>query len=512
MSERKLAYGEQHEVDPRIFSGVYSHIAQHRGTADTGVLLDLISAISLNRSACYFETLERLEPSTRDLGLELLKAKLYGAFPPEAWEDAHQFAKQLNQPTNDQVSTQNSIVREPINEQHPLTSRVARDPKREARQSAESFGIGSTSAATGARGPAAATTVKSADFETQSEPRARRRFRHGARTALAYTSQYGGFDGFKYLWGAAAAAAVIGLFVLVVALDERVLDRRFETFASWFSEPVESPPQIQRPVLAEVDTTVAPAPEVPAKTEPEGLSEQYNSSLPAAGQEPVIEEATSVEDAKIAIAPPLASANESGVPEDSSLAQDVPLAPPSQEPVVEQAAPAVIASKPPKPTQRAVPKKAKSDSKVRSKPAKPSLAKRPVRPPNPPTAEAVEPVASQPQSKMPEPPAKPASENPAPPATATEPISETASASVEKPGSEPVAVPAPFEPARDASQTREKVVANPSFVERLMGFKPGERIAPIQPGRRATQPHFIRQLENVDAPAEHAGGAGAETN
>ncbi|MGH8718415.1 MAG: hypothetical protein ACREV0_05660, partial [Burkholderiales bacterium] len=64
----------------------------------------------------------------------------------------------------------------------------------------------------------------------------------------------------------------------------------------------------------------------------------------------------------------------------------------------------------------------------------------------------------------------------------------------------------------DTSQTREKVVANPSFVERLMGFKPGERIAPIQPGRRATQPDFIRQLENVDAPAERAGGAGAETN
>ncbi|MGH8773028.1 MAG: hypothetical protein ACREV2_17915, partial [Burkholderiales bacterium] len=114
MSERKLVYGEQHEVDPRIFSRLYSHIAQHRGTADTGVLVDLIWAISLDRSACYFETLERLEPGTRDLGLELLKAKLYGAFPPEAWEDAHQFAKQLNQPTNDQVSTQNSIVREPI--------------------------------------------------------------------------------------------------------------------------------------------------------------------------------------------------------------------------------------------------------------------------------------------------------------------------------------------------------------------------------------------------------------
>jgi hypothetical protein len=469
--QRTSPHDQPQQVDPRIFSRVYSHIAQHRGTADAGVLVDLIWAISLDHSAGYFKTLEGLEPCTRDLGLELLKAKLYGAFPPDAWEDAYQFAKQLNQPTNDQVSTQNSIVREAINEQQPpLTSRVARHPKREAREPAESFGISAELAAT------------------------------------------------------AAAATVIGLFVLVVAWDERVLGSRFEIFApmSWRSESVESPPQIQKPVLAGVDATesVTPMPEGPAKTEHEGTSEQYESSLPAEEQESVIEDTTSVEDPKISIAPSLTSASESGVPENSSLAQGVPLAPPPQEPAVEQTAPAAIASEPPKPIQRAVPQKAKSDSKVRSKSAKPSLAKRPVRPSKPPTVETVEPVASQPQSKtavappVAEPPAKAASENPAPSATAAEPVSETVSASAEKRGSDSVAVPARFEPGRDASQTQEqeKVITNPSFVERLMGFKPGDRIARMQPGKRATQPHFIRQLENIDTPAEHASGADVETD
>ncbi|MGH8728517.1 MAG: hypothetical protein ACREV9_10240 [Burkholderiales bacterium] len=530
------AYAQRHEVDPRIFSRVYSHISQHRGTADTGILLDLISAISLDRSASYFEVLERLEPSTRDLGLELLKAKLHGAFPPEAWEDAHQFARELNQ----------------------------RKPKREARHSAGSLTIVSKSAATRTPDPVTATAAKSADFESRSgrglEQRARRPFRQRTRTALAYISQYGGFDGFKYLWGAAAAATVIGLFVLVVAFDERVFDRRFEELASWLSEPVESPPQIQEPMIAGVDTTqlAAPAPEETREGASDVLSEQSvlaeeprpiadeptaveddkmaitpppasatesappESLLPprdvplsAPPQEPTVDAApagiASAEEPKIAIAPPLASASESGVPPDSSLAQDVPIAEQPQAPAADEPVPPVIASEPPKPVRGAVSKKAKSDSKVRSKPAKSSRAKSPVASPNPPTVERVEPVASQPQPKTPETAlAEPVLENSRPPTAAVESANEAAS-SVENP--RVVAAPERLEATRGAPQPREKVVANPSFVERLMGFKPGERIARIKPGRRATQPDFIRQLENVDGPTEGAGGgADVETN
>lgn len=294
---------------------------------------------------------------------------------------------------------------------------------------------------------------------------------------------------------------MLGLFALVIALDERVLDRRFEIFGSWFSAPVESSPRIQEPVIAGVDTTQFAAP-MPEAAKPEAPSEQ--STLPPDERELVIEEPTSVDGDKPVITPPLAIATESAAREDSSLVQDIPLTPPSQETSVEQGG--MAAGEPPKPIQRAVPKKAKSD-KTRLKTAKPSLAKRSAAPPKPPTIGTVE-QANELQPKTPETPrvaeplAKPAIENSAPPVAVAQPAIEAASKSVEKPTSDPVTVGA-TEPVRDAPQPREKVVANPSFVERLMGFKTGERIARIQPGRRgANQPGFIRQLEGVEGPAE----------
>lgn len=529
-SQGKMPHAKPQEVDHRIFSRVYSHIAQHRGAADAGVLLDLISAISLDRSASYFEILERLEARSRDLGLELVKARLCAAFPPQAWEDAYQFATELNQ-RNGEMIRQDSAVRAPLRGQDsPPSSRIAQDPKREARDSDRPLRVVAKKAAARTRGPVdpvTAAMAASADFG--SERRARSPFGRGARTALAYASVYGGFDGFKYLWGAAAATAVIGFFVLIVVLDERVHGSRLEAFA-WLSEPVAPPPQVQvqAPVVAGLDTPAQPALEqapeqITARVDttpapPEQTLEGARGVVPEQSTreepQPVAEEPTAPGVDRIAITPPLASATESSVPDNSLLAPDALLSTPPPAAQAEQFPPAVIASEPPKPAPRAVARQAKPVIKARStKPAKPRVAEKLALPTTQPAMEAAAPVVNEVKSKPPEPPpaaefpTTPALEDSTPRAAAVESTDDVPSAAVDKPAPDPVAALPRVEPTRDASQPQEIIVANPSFVERLMGFQPGERIARILPGRRANQPHFIRQLEGVDGPAENGSGA-----
>jgi hypothetical protein len=496
--------GEVKGVDPRIFSQVYSYIVKHRGSDYSGMLVELISAICLERSELYFEALARLQSPARDLGLELVKAKIYEAFRTEAWQDASLLASELNQSPTDEATDANLTVRE--------MTQGAKDSAPPTGKSLENRWKGDSEQAIAMRSRSAELEARPAE---ESCARERRPFWRSARTALLYAFQRAGFDNFKHLWGAVAAATVIGVCALLVVLDE--VERR--PFTPWLAEPLGFSSQVQdpvqvaldepaqdvparpaseeasspEPVRVGIDEPAGMAPEEASKAEPVILSEAHDSA--PLEEERVIEQAA-VED-EIVVTLPLTSLVESAAPADSSLRREAPV---TESPVKET--PATKLSAAPKPVE----KKLKSDRG--SKTAAPSLVKRSaprraIPAPNPQVADTKESITNQMRAEAPEAPSVETPPAEQPPAV-SEPLkslatedrapTELTAAIVEKPASSSVAKSEPV-PVK-APKKRE------TLLEDWLGFKPDELIAKFQPGRRANQPHFIRQLEGVEGPIE----------
>jgi hypothetical protein len=531
-------------VNPRIFSHVCSYIGKHSGTEDSRVLAEVVRAIGLGRGELCFDALRRIEPSARDLVLELLTAKFYGAFPPHAWKDAYRLANELNARSNEDAAGPSATARD---------SNIERKQVRIAQDSAS------------AREPVSATT-KTGNFEAQLAPPSaqRRPFWHRARTTLLYAFQRAGFDSFNYLLAAAAATTVIGSFMLAIAFDEGVIGKRSFAPAWPLPESQEPHAQVQESVLAEVDELPEQMPQRgsnPGSVQADSLAESAPEEATVVAEvEPVTapdvpplpdkeklvrESSVAIEDNKLAVAPSLTM--EGTVAADSPLQENVLLNPaelpvdkasaaavsepqepkPAQEKMepappqrvaesrasgLQKKAPAMpprsaearpesaqtVTSKPPKPPRAAAQRKAKSDELAKN----PSVARSVIPPASPPRIQTkVDVSPSVKASSIEQPPAQTITENPEPPPAAATVQPPNTAALVAEPSAAPVAQ-SESEPVAEVKAVQKRE----TLLEDWLGFKPRDVIGKFQLGRRTDQPSFIRQLENVEGvegPAEN---------
>src|SRR5688572_4713539 len=184
-----IPHRETSQVDPEIFSHLQLHIAAHPDIETSCVLANLFRAIYMDSGLFYAESLERLDATSRALARDLLRAKLSKAFPQDEWDEAHRLISQL-------------------------------PPERGGIGPREFIAAAATSAfaeKSAAPSPAIGSLAWAKAWVEYFKWRTRRR----AAIAFAF-AQHSGFEGFKYLWGAPAAAAVIGAFFGVVLLDERL--------------------------------------------------------------------------------------------------------------------------------------------------------------------------------------------------------------------------------------------------------------------------------------------------
>jgi hypothetical protein len=530
--------GKVRSVSARIFSQVCSYIANHPGTEDSRILAEVLKAIDAGRAESCFDALSRIEPSARDLGLELLKANFDGAFPPQAWKDTYRLANQLNNRSNENAVAPSATVRESNVErkQVPIAHHLASE-----------------------REPVSAT-VKAGNLEAHlAPPPPRRPFWHRARTRLLYVYERARSDSLNYLVGAAAAATVVGSFMLAIALDEGVFEDRPPP-ALPLPESQELQAEMQVPIPAEVDelsqqvSEGAPNPgSVQAENESLAESAPENATVlaevepviapdvPSPPQEERAMESAAAIDNELAAAP--SPTLEGMVAADSSLREDArlnpggpsaeeasaavvsePQHPKSAQKKIEPARPPRVAeskasgfqnkaramplrpaqsrpesartvkNEPPKPLQAAAQRKAKSDELAK----KPSVAGSVAPPANAPTVEMPEDISSSTEVKASsiEPPAQTIRENPElPPAAATVQAPNTA-VSVAQPSPAPIAQ-SESEPVPEAKPVQKRE----TLLEDWLGFKPRDVIGKFQQGRRTDQPSFIRQLENVQGAA-----------
>ena len=178
------------QVDPEIFSHLELHITAHPDIETSCVLANLFRTIYMDSSLFYVESLERLDATSRSLARDLMRAKLLKAFPQEEWDEAHRLISQLP------------------------SERGGIGPREFSAAAATS----AFAEKSGAPSPAIGSLAWAKAWVEYFKWLTRRR----AAIAFAFGSQHGGFDGFKYLWGAPAAAAVIAAFFGVVLLDERL--------------------------------------------------------------------------------------------------------------------------------------------------------------------------------------------------------------------------------------------------------------------------------------------------
>ncbi|MGH8770806.1 MAG: hypothetical protein ACREV2_06430, partial [Burkholderiales bacterium] len=182
------------EVDPEIFSHLQLHIAAHPDIETSCVLANLFRAIYMGSTLFYVESLEHLDATSRSLARDLVRARLSNAFLPEEWDEAHRLISQL-------PAERGGIA------------------PREFSAAAATSAFAEKSATVSPAVGSLAWMQAWVEYFKWLVPRR-------AATAFAFASLRGGFDGFKYLWGAPAAAAVIGAFFGVVLLDEQLELRR----------------------------------------------------------------------------------------------------------------------------------------------------------------------------------------------------------------------------------------------------------------------------------------------
>jgi hypothetical protein len=515
--------GDQSTTDPRVFLRVYSYIVEHPGSVGSVALVDLLRAIYLDRSAFYFERLERLEPAARDLGLELLKAKLYGAFPLEKWEEAHRVATELDQRG---AQSKGEI-------QAPHAAKIPDEEARAAGSNREDSAIA----------PSASMESNLSNF-TRSDPQSghakEKNFRHRSRSTLAGIFARIGFNSF-HLLGAAAAAAIVAFFLLVIFVDEGVPDRRLEALNST-PRLLESAPETSEPIPAPSDTIPAPsdtaapaeasAAETPSNAAPTaeentgvllaGANDQLttppepeevaNETVPIAAKPaapepaavaPVAEdgELTSVpNDEEIVTAPALAEPSTEPTAASPAIG---PAPPAAQEPIIEQEAPRTTGTGTSKPQQqRSVARKKAQDrpravARASSTPAaeQPALSNPAAR-----TSERLEATKPIEPSTMPQETTRLADEQPAQATPAVNPAAESAPA-------------APLEttaPPSDRTQRQVEASQSPRpnkdvlytrLVERLRELRTGERSPRIVPGRETNDPDLIKRLEGLGGTA-----------
>jgi len=142
----------------------------------------------------HAESLERLDATSRSLARDLMRAKLLKAFSPEEWDEAHRLISRLP------------------------AERGGIGPRKLSAAAATSAFAEKSAAPSPAIGSLAWAKAWVEYFSWLTRRR--------AAIAFAFASRHAGFDGFKYLWGAPAAAAVIGAFFGIVLLDEHLGLRR----------------------------------------------------------------------------------------------------------------------------------------------------------------------------------------------------------------------------------------------------------------------------------------------
>lgn len=76
-------------------AAVYSRITKRRGTETASILAGLVRALYLDTSSFHFDSLERLDESSRRLAEALIRAKLSGSIPQERWEKAHHLTREF---------------------------------------------------------------------------------------------------------------------------------------------------------------------------------------------------------------------------------------------------------------------------------------------------------------------------------------------------------------------------------------------------------------------------------
>jgi hypothetical protein len=173
--------------------------------------------------------LERLDANIRSLARDLMRAKLLKVFSPEEWDEAHRLISQLP----------------------PERGGIGPAGPRDSGAIPAAFALPEMEVST-AQSPAIGSSAWIQAWFAYFKSLARRR----AAIAFARASHRGGFDGFKYLWGAPAAATVIAAFFGVALLDER-LGLRSVIVSSlpiqWIAELIETETQAEPVIEAQVE-------------------------------------------------------------------------------------------------------------------------------------------------------------------------------------------------------------------------------------------------------------------
>ncbi len=170
-------------VDPSLLSRFQLHVAAHPDPEACCILADLFRAVHAKEGLFYAKSLERLDETSRDLADQLISAKLLNVFPPRAWNETYQLIAELPCERGGLAMHDASVLPAPA---------------------------------------ALGSLAWMRDWMGELEQTIRRR----ASVAWAFASERAGFDHFKYLWGAPAAAGVLAAFLGLVYFDERLGLRR----------------------------------------------------------------------------------------------------------------------------------------------------------------------------------------------------------------------------------------------------------------------------------------------
>lgn len=215
-------FSSQEDVDPNLFSRLQLYIAAHPDVETSCVLANLFRALYTNSELFFIESLQRLDAASQNVARELMQAKASNVFPKEVWENALELIAALP---------------------------------------AERGGFGNNSGEIATKAPFAFTEASAnADPAIGSQAWFRAwalyfkwRLRRGASSAFAFAARREGFDNFKYLWGAPAAAGVMAASFGLVLLDERLGFRQIilsSPPAHWIAEVVAGKEKEETPGVA----------------------------------------------------------------------------------------------------------------------------------------------------------------------------------------------------------------------------------------------------------------------
>ncbi|MGH8728417.1 MAG: hypothetical protein ACREV9_09720 [Burkholderiales bacterium] len=218
-------FSAREQFDPNLFSRLQLYIAAHPDVETSCVLSNLFRALYTNSELFFIESLQQLDAASQNIARELMHAKASNAFPKEVWESALELIAALPAERGGFGNDPSDLAAKGFVPFAFAEARANADPAIGSRAWFRAWGL---------------------YFKW--------RLRRGASSAFAFAAQRGGFENFKYLWGAPAAAAVLAASFGVVMLDERLGMRQIilnSPPAQWVADLIEDTQAIVLEPLAE---------------------------------------------------------------------------------------------------------------------------------------------------------------------------------------------------------------------------------------------------------------------